>query len=37
MTGGSMFHGKENFDYVFLESDTMSVKEAGFSETQIGI
>jgi len=29
-----MFHGKANFDYVFLESDTMSVKAAGSSETQ---
>jgi len=32
-----MFCGEENFDYVFLGSDTMSVKAAGSSETQIRI
>lgn len=32
-----MFHGKENFDYIFLERDTMSMKAAGSSETQIRI
>jgi hypothetical protein len=32
-----MFHGEENFDYVFMESDTMSVKAAGSSETVICI
>jgi len=32
-----MFHGEENFDYVFLESDTISKKAADSSETQICI